>query len=79
VFSTFGPAFGSVEGLIYTTIPARDQLLGLWEVVLQSFLLSFILYHWVTGPRRRWLDWTLGVSFGIVLALPVLGLLAQER
>jgi hypothetical protein len=79
VFSTFGPAFGSVEGLIYTTIPPRDQLLGLWEVVLQSFLLSFILYHWVKGPRRRWLDWTLGVAFGIVLALPVLGLLTQGR
>jgi hypothetical protein len=79
VLSTFGPAFGSVEGLIYTTIPPRDQLLGLWEVVLQSFLLSFILYHWMKAPRRGWLDWTLGVSFGIVILLPLLGLFAQAR
>jgi hypothetical protein len=78
VFSTFGPAFGSVEGLIYTTIPARDQILGLWEVVLQSFLLSFILYHWVTSPKRRWLTWTLGVAFCIVLALPMLGLMTKR-
>ena len=78
VLSTFGPAFGSVEGLIYTTIPARDQILGLWEVVLQSFLLAFILYHWVTRPERRWLSWTLGVAFCIVLALPVLGLMTKR-
>jgi len=78
VLSTFGPAFGSVEGLIYTVVPPRTQIVGLWEVVLQSFLLSFILYHWVRGPRRRWLDWTLGVAFLIVVALPVLGLLTRS-
>jgi hypothetical protein len=78
VFSTFGPTFGSVEGLIYTTIPPRDQILGLWEVLLQSLGLSFILFQWVKGPRKRWLDWTLWVSFVIVLALPVLGLMAKR-
>ena len=79
VFSTFGPTFGSVEGLIYTTIPPRDQILGLWEVVLQSLLLAFVLYQWVKGPRKRWLDWTLWVAFVIVLSLPVLGLLTTKR
>ena len=79
VLSTFGPAFGSVEGLIYTVVPPGTQILGLWEVVLQSFLLSFILYHWVRGPRRRWLDWTLGVAFALVMLLPVLGLLSRSR
>jgi len=79
VFSTFGPTFGSVEGLIYTTIPPRDQILGLWEVVLQSLLLAFVLYQWVKGPRKRWLDWTLWVAFVIVMALPVLGLLTTKR
>jgi hypothetical protein len=78
VFSTFGPTFGSVEGLIYTTIPPRDQILGLWEVLLQSLGMSFILFQWVKGPRKRWLDWTLWVSFVIVLALPVLGLMAKR-
>ena len=78
VLSTFGPAFGSVEGLIYTVVPPSTQIVGLWEVVLQSFLLSLILYHWVRGPRRRWLDWTLGVAFLIVVALPVLGLLTRS-
>ncbi len=79
VLSTFGPAFGSVEGLIYTTIPAREQLRGLWEVVLQSFLFAFILCYWVTEPRKRWLRWTMLVAFCVVLLLPVLGLLTTRR
>ena len=79
VLSTFGPAFGSVEGLIYTVVPPGTQILGLWEVVLQSLLLSLILYHWVRGPRRRWLDWALGVAFVLVMLLPVLGLLTRSR
>ena len=79
VFSTFGPAFGSVEGLIYTTIPARAQLLGLWEVLLQSFLFSFLLFYWVNEPQKRWLWWTMLAAFCIVLLLPVLGLLTTRR
>ena len=78
VLSTFGPAPGSVEGLIYTVIPPRAQLLGLWEVLLQSLLFSFILFHWVNHPEKRWLGWTLGVAFCVVMALPVLGLLTTR-
>lgn len=79
VFSTFGPAFGSVEGLIYTTVPPRAQLLGLWEVLLQSLLFSVILFHWVRAPYERWWRWSLGAAFCIVLLLPVLGLLTTRR
>jgi hypothetical protein len=79
VLSTFGPAFGSVEGLIYTTIPARSQLIGLWEVVLQSLLFSFILFQWVDAPEKRWLRWSLRAAFCVVLLLPVLGLLTTRR
>src|SRR5829696_4351899 len=78
VLSTFGPAAGSVEGLIYTVIPPRVQLLGLWEVVLQTLLLSVVLFHWVDHPEKRWLDWTLGIAFCIVMILPVLGLLSRR-
>ena len=75
VLSTFGPAPGSVEGMIYTIIPPLAQVLGLWEVVIQSFLLSVVLYQWVNHPGKRWLSWTLGIAFCIVILLPVLGLL----
>jgi len=75
--STFGPSPGSVEGMIYTTIPPLKQILGLWEVLLQSLLFSVILFYWVNHPEKRWLSWTLGIAFSIVIILPVLGLLVE--
>ena len=74
VLSTFGPAAGSVEGLIYTIIPPLDQILGLWEVLLQSLLFSVVLFYWVNNPGKPWLDRTLGIAFSIVMILPLLGL-----
>lgn len=79
VLSTFGPSPGSVEGLIYTIIPPLDQILGLWEVLLQSLLFSFILFYWVNHPEKRWLSWTLGIAFSVVIILPILGLLVGDR
>jgi hypothetical protein len=75
VISTFGPSPGSVEGLIYTTISPLAQIRGLWEVLLQSFLLSTILVYWINHPEKRWLNWTLDIAFVIVMILAVLGLL----
>ncbi len=76
ILSTFGPAPGSVEGLIYTIIPPGRQILGLWEVLLQALLLSVLLCYWVRHPEKRYLNWTLGVAFAVVVVLPLLGLLA---
>ena len=75
ILSTFGPAGGSVEGLIYTPTPVLLQLRGWLEVVPQALLLSALLCYWVNHPGKRWMNWTLGVLFFIVLALPTLGLL----
>jgi hypothetical protein len=79
VLSTFGPSPGSVEGLIYTMIPPLSQILGLWEVLLQSLLFSVVLFYWVNHPGKRWLNWTLGIAFSIVMILPLLGLLVGTR
>ncbi|HEX6629125.1 MAG TPA: hypothetical protein VF105_14335, partial [Gemmatimonadaceae bacterium] len=76
VLSTFGPAPGSVEGLIYTIISPAAQILGLWEVLLQSLLFSVILFYWVNHPEKRWLSWALGVGFSIVIILGLLGILS---
>ncbi len=79
IFATFGPSPGSVEGLIYTTVPVSRQLLGLIEVLVQSLLLSFVLFYWVNHPEKRWLTRALGVVFVIVLVLPILGLLVGQQ
>jgi len=78
IFSTFGPAPGSIEGLIYTTLPIRGQLVGLSEVLLQSLLFSVLTFAWARSSDQRWLNWVLGILFFIALLLPALGLLLQQ-
>jgi hypothetical protein len=60
IVSPFGPAPGSIEGLIYMRLPWQSQLgPGLIEVLAQSLLLSIGVFYWVTAPFRRWLGWGL--------------------
>lgn len=54
IVSTYGPAPGSIEGLLYTTIPPLQQLMGLSEVVGQSLAFSALLFVWYRRPRRAW-------------------------
>ena len=79
IFSTFGPAPGSVEGLIYMRLSIREQLSGgLLEVLSQSFLLSAILYYWVNHSEKRWLNWVFGVLFALVILMSAMGFLLAK-
>jgi hypothetical protein len=78
ILSTFGPTPGSLEGMVYTTIPIRNQLTGWLEVVPQAFLLSAVLCYWVRHPQKRWLNWTLTAVFTVFLLLVVLGLVVTN-
>ena len=78
ILSTFGPASGSIEGMIYTPIPIRFQLRGWLEVVPQALLLSALLCYWVNHREKKWLNWLLGVVFVAGMALPILGLLVRK-
>jgi len=78
ILSTFGPASGSVEGAIYTTLPFVGQFFsgGMLEILTQSLLFSALLYYWVNHPEKRWLNWLLGILFVTVLLMSLLGYLA---
>ncbi len=78
IIGTFGPSPGSLEGVFFTVLPLWVHLSGLPEVLLQSLLLSGVLYYWVNHPEQRWLNWALGVGFVAVVALPALGLLMGQ-
>lgn len=78
ILGTFGPAPASLEGMVYSTWPVLGQMRGWLEVVPQALLLSVILCYWVNHPKK-WLNWTLGVLFAIVMVLPVLGLLTRQH
>jgi hypothetical protein len=75
IIGTFGPSPGSLEGMLYTVLPLWVHLRGLPEVLLQSLLLSLILFYWVNHPQKKWLNWVMGVAFVILMAFPILGLL----
>jgi hypothetical protein len=79
ILSTFAAASGSIEGMIYTTIPIGDQLRGWLEVVPQALLLSALLCYWVNHSENKWLNWFLGIVFFLMMAMPVLGLLVRKR
>ncbi len=76
IIGTFGPTPGSLEGMIYTVFPLSVHLRSLPELLLQSLFLSLLLFYWVNHPEKRWLNWVMGIAFVIVMALPLLGLLA---
>ncbi|HEV2349672.1 MAG TPA: hypothetical protein VG028_07500 [Terriglobia bacterium] len=78
ILSTFGPASGSIEGMIYTPVPIASQLRGSLEVVPQALLLSALLCYWVNHPGKKWLNWLLGILFLIMVALLILGLLTRK-
>ena len=75
ILSTFGPAPGSVEGLLYTILPVSYKTY--LEIGLQSFLLSGLLYFWVNNPEKKWLTWVLGILFGLTIFLSVMGLITS--
>jgi hypothetical protein len=79
ILGTFGPTPGSLEGMIYTIFPLPVHLRGLPEVLLQSLLLSSILYYWINNTHKRWLGWGMGIAFAILMALPILGLLVGQQ
>jgi hypothetical protein len=76
IIGTPGPVPGSLEGMIYTTIPLWVQLRGLPEIVLQTLVFSWLVCYWAGHPEKRWLSWCLGVVFAVVYLLPALGLMS---
>lgn len=54
ILSTYGPAPGSVEGIVYTKLPVLGQILGLREIVAQSLAFSLLLVAWYRRPHRAW-------------------------
>jgi hypothetical protein len=79
ILGTFAAPPGSIEGLIYTTVPIASQMRGYLEIVPQALLLSALLYYWVRHPGKAWLNWVLGVTYSICVLLPVVGLFAPKR
>jgi hypothetical protein len=79
ILGTFAAPPGSMEGLIYTTVPLVYQFRGYLEIVTQVVLLSALLSYWVNHPGKKWLNWLLSIAFCLVIALSTMGLLMPQR
>ena len=77
ILGQFTGGLGSIEGLVYSRVPVLFQLLLLPEVIVQTFLLSVLLFYWINNPKK-WLNWVLGILFFLILFFPALGLLAAR-
>jgi hypothetical protein len=75
ILGTAGPSPGSLEGVIYTKLPLRLHLLGLPEVLLQTFLFSAGLVAWCRKPAR-WMNVTSAIAVGLGLLMSIAGVLA---
>ena len=78
IIGTFGPTPGSFEGMIYTVLPLQIHLIGLPEIVIQALILSLGVFYWVNHPGKKWLNWTFGIVFFLMLLLPLLGLFVEQ-
>lgn len=73
-FSTIGPAPGSFEGLIYTTLPLRYQLLGIPEMLLYVGLFTvFVGFRPARGARA--VAVLAGIATALVMLMSLLGVM----
>ena len=75
IINTFGPAPGSIEGLVYTTLSIGGQISGWFEIITQALAFSILLFYWVNHPHKKWLNWILGLALFVIILLTTLGLL----
>ena len=77
VLSPFSAAPGSIEGIVYSRLPIWFHLMSLPELMIQSFLLAFLIHYWVNHPEKQWLNLSLWILFAIIILLVGLGVLAS--
>lgn len=76
ILSPFGAAPSSIEGMIYTVLPAWFHVVNFPELFIQSGLLAFLTHYWVNHPEKRWLNGSLSIATAIVVLLSLLGALS---
>ncbi|RJP49656.1 MAG: hypothetical protein C4583_12045 [Anaerolineaceae bacterium] len=76
ILSPFAAAPSSIEGMIYTVLPAWFHVVNFPEIFIQSGLLALLTHYWVNHPEKRWLNWLLGILTALVILLSLLGALS---
>ena len=76
ILSTTSACPGSVEGMIYSLIPVKNQIIGYLEVVPQTCLFSVIVISWYHYPKKIWT--ILSIFFvALIILMSVMGIFAS--
>jgi len=75
ILGTAGPAPGSLEGVVYTTLPLSRHLIGLPEVLLQTAAFSFLFVSWCRRPAR-WMNVASVAAVVLIATMSLFGVLA---
>ncbi len=78
ILSTTGPAPGSIEGMIYTVIPIKKQVIGYIEVIPQTCLFAFMVCYWYHYPKKVWNIISI-ILIIIIVLFGVAGILGSGR
>ncbi len=76
IFSPFSSAPGSIEGIVYSTLPMWFHVMSLPELIIQSFLLASLSHYLANHPEKRWLSILFGTLFMVIVLLALLGILS---
>ena len=74
IFAPAGEAPGSIEGVIYTNLPALFHLIYLPEIILQTLAFSWLLVTWEHNKGRKMLTIPLVIVFTLIVVAIVMGL-----
>jgi len=76
VLSPFSSAPGSIEGVVYSTLPIWFHIMSLPELIIQSFLLASLTHYMVNHPEKRWLIILFVFLSAMIILLTLLGILS---
>lgn len=77
IFAPAGEAPGSIEGVIYTNLPALFHLIYLPEIIIQTLAFSWLLVTWDHNKDKKWLTIPLVFVFALIAIMIILGIIQQ--
>jgi hypothetical protein len=77
ILFTFGPAIGSIDGMLYTKVPVRLHLTFLPELLVQALLLSAGIYYWYQKPSKALTILSI-ISVVVIVAISIAGFMTSN-
>lgn len=75
ILAPAGEAPGSIEGVVYTNLPALFHLIYLPEIVIQTLAFSWLLVAWEHHKDKKLFTIPLVIVFGLIVIMIIMGLI----